>query len=188
MVDEKIGCGTYLLAWLVSGIVLWGVFNAINKTGQSKGSIMFASVFLGFFIAFVIVIFRLVAEGVKEAKERKAIIKQIKASQTIRKDVTVPQQATTKVQQPVLPMVQCQEVPQQVRNDIPVERKKYPKCNCDGCLKQESCEYGHVIYDEITKERMTLFDKFMMLGTFSMINKSDDGSILYATNEELHDE
>ena len=66
---------------------------------------------------------------------------------------------------------------------------KYPKCNCDGCLRQESCEYGHVIYDEITNERMTLFDKFMMV----IIESSDNFNIekfsgsfgTIATNEEM---
>ena len=37
------------------------------------------------------------------------------------------------------------------------------KCNCDGCYKQTTCPYGHMIYDEITHERMTLSDKFIML-------------------------
>lgn len=36
-------------------------------------------------------------------------------------------------------------------------------CNCDGCPKQEVCTYGHIIYDEITGERMTLVDKFITL-------------------------
>ncbi len=44
----------------------------------------------------------------------------------------------------------------------------YPKCNCDGCPNQSLCEYGHIIYDEFTKERMTLADKFIMLNTFEM--------------------
>lgn len=41
----------------------------------------------------------------------------------------------------------------------------YPKCNCDGCPKQPDCKYGHMIYDDITKERITLADKFIMLTT-----------------------
>lgn len=60
---------------------------------------------------------------------------------------------------------------------------KRPKCNCDGCSRQENCEYGHVIYDEITNERMTLFDKFMMLHTFEL-NISAEGFGSIATDEE----
>lgn len=41
------------------------------------------------------------------------------------------------------------------------------KCNCDGCPKQDTCEYGHIIYDDITHERMTLADKFIMLESFN---------------------
>ena len=44
------------------------------------------------------------------------------------------------------------------------------KCNCDGCPKQNSCKYGHVIYDEITRERITLSDKFIMLSVFENID------------------
>lgn len=63
---------------------------------------------------------------------------------------------------------------------------KYPKCNCDGCPKQDNCEYGHVIYDEITKKRMSLFDKFMMLHTFDCsVSPEDFGNV--AANKELHD-
>ena len=45
---------------------------------------------------------------------------------------------------------------------------RYPKCNCDGCSKQSHCKYGHIIYDEFTKERMNLADKFIMLSAFGM--------------------
>lgn len=63
--------------------------------------------------------------------------------------------------------------------------RKFPKCNCDGCPKQDRCQYGHVIYDEFTRDRMTLADKFMLLD----ICKSDfpEASLVVATNEELHD-
>lgn len=63
--------------------------------------------------------------------------------------------------------------------------RKFPKCNCDGCHKQGNCQYGHVIYDEFTGERMSLFDKFMMLNVCE--TDFPEASIVVATNEELHD-
>lgn len=50
----------------------------------------------------------------------------------------------------------------------------YPKCNCDGCYKQQTCTYGHMIYDEYTHERMTLADKFIMLTAFNNTGLSVD--------------
>lgn len=49
---------------------------------------------------------------------------------------------------------------------VPVQTPRYPKCNCDGCPNQESCRYGHIIYDEIDKKRLSLTDKFIMLHAF----------------------
>lgn len=61
-----------------------------------------------------------------------------------------------------------------------------PKCNCDGCQKQENCEYGHVIYDEITRGRMSLFDKFAMVESLEFdVSTEKFGKI--ATIQELHD-
>lgn len=62
---------------------------------------------------------------------------------------------------------------------------KNPKCNCDGCFRQKECEYGHVIYDEVDKSRMTLFDKFMMLHLVDGMEPIEfNGNI--ATVEEVH--
>lgn len=47
-------------------------------------------------------------------------------------------------------------------------RNQRSNCNCNGCSKQNVCEYGYIIYDEFTKERLTLADKFIMLNTFKM--------------------
>lgn len=47
-------------------------------------------------------------------------------------------------------------------------RPQHPNCNCNGCSRQNVCEYGYIIYDEFTKERLTLADKFIMLNTFEM--------------------
>lgn len=82
--------------------------------------------------------------------------------------------------------IQRQEIPQQIvqENKTNVVNKR-TKCNCDGCPKQGDCQYGHIIYDEITKERMTLFDKFMMLHTFECEVSPNDFGII-ATNEETH--
>ncbi len=48
--------------------------------------------------------------------------------------------------------------------------KKYsasnmPKCNCDGCPKQDTCQYGHVIVDYLDGSRLSLADKYMFLDT-----------------------
>ncbi len=58
------------------------------------------------------------------------------------------------------------------------------KCNCDGCPKQMNCEYGYVVYDDITKEKMSLSNKFMMLQAFENCESTNKSSI--ATIEELH--
>lgn len=68
---------------------------------------------------------------------------------------------------------------------VTTEYPKFPKCNCDGCPKQEKCQYGHVVYDEFTDERMTLFDKFMMLDDETTL--PPEPSLKVATNEELHE-
>lgn len=47
-------------------------------------------------------------------------------------------------------------------------RNQRSNCNCNGCSKQNVCEYGYIIYDEFTKERLTLADKFIMLNAFNM--------------------
>lgn len=84
---------------------------------------------------------------------------------------------------PVPSIVQRQEVPRQVLSEMRV--KNVPKCNCDGCIKQEECEYGHIVYDEITNERLSLADKFMIVGIFDFDKSSYDfGNV--ATNEELY--
>lgn len=67
-----------------------------------------------------------------------------------------------------------------------VSYHKFPKCNCDGCPRQEKCRFGHVIYDEFSGERMTLFDKFMLLDICGN-DMPPEGSVTLATNEELHD-
>ena len=43
-----------------------------------------------------------------------------------------------------------------------------PSIDVPDRFNQSLCEYGHIIYDEFTKERMTLADKFIMLNTFEM--------------------
>lgn len=68
------------------------------------------------------------------------------------------------------------------------DKSTYPKCNCDGCSKQDSCTYGHIIYDEITRERMTLADKFIMLSALDNIEfKINCESTNTIPNEHLHD-
>lgn len=63
--------------------------------------------------------------------------------------------------------------------------KPRPKCNCDGCINQDSCKYGHVIYDEFDKTRLSLADKFVMLHTFDSFEPIGDFDDI-ATIEERH--
>lgn len=93
------------------------------------------------------------------------------------------QQTVNKIQQ-MNDAIQGREVPAKNGSDF---NYKYPKCNCDGCPKQEECEYGHTIYDEVTNERMTLVDKFMMLHALDGFECANDNNFNIATNEELHD-
>jgi hypothetical protein len=62
-----------------------------------------------------------------------------------------------------------------------------PKCNCDGCHRQEKCEYGHMIFDEYSDDRLTLFDKFTLAFEFSDEYKlpSSDRTIVTDT-QALH--
>lgn len=66
-----------------------------------------------------------------------------------------------------------------------VQTTQYPKCNCDGCPNQESCKYGHIIYDELDKTKLSLADKFMMLHTFDTFEPVGDYDDI-ATVEERH--
>lgn len=63
--------------------------------------------------------------------------------------------------------------------------RTHPKCNCDGCPKQENCEYGHVVYDEFDG-RLSLFDKYMRLNCLEKFEDVYDLQDKIATNEELH--
>ena len=48
------------------------------------------------------------------------------------------------------------------------------KNNCDGCYKQTTCKYGYIIYDDITYNRMALWEKYIMLGGLTWGNKIND--------------
>lgn len=73
----------------------------------------------------------------------------------------------------------------QTKQSSEVQPKQYSKCNCDGCINQESCKYGHVIYDEFDKTKLSLADKFMMLHTFDNFEPVGDYDDI-ATIEERH--
>lgn len=66
-------------------------------------------------------------------------------------------------------------------------QKQFPKCNCDGCLKQENCKYGHTIYDEYTHERLSLADKFIMLSVFDEL-VFDELNIVAESNDIIIDD
>lgn len=51
------GCGTFILTWVIVAVFLGVFFNAINKTGQSVGSIVLISVVFGFFLSLFIWLF-----------------------------------------------------------------------------------------------------------------------------------
>lgn len=74
----------------------------------------------------------------------------------------------------------------QVVNNSAAPAKEQPKCNCDGCPRQESCEYGHIIVDEITGERLTLADKFILKHAFDDYEPDGDEYTDIATIEERH--
>lgn len=69
--------------------------------------------------------------------------------------------------------------------DTETSVKSHPKCNCDGCPKQENCKYGHVISDEF-EGKLSLFDKYMLLNSFEKFEDVYDSQEKIATNEELH--
>lgn len=62
--------------------------------------------------------------------------------------------------------------------DVPV----LPKCNCNGCHKQDSCKYGHLIYDEFDNSKLNLSDKFIM--NFS-IEESNMHKIVWANKDTV---
>ncbi|NBH61602.1 hypothetical protein D1155_08065 [Anaerotruncus sp. 80] len=57
-----------------------------------------------------------------------------------------------------------------------------PKCNCDGCPKQDTCQYGHVITDYFDGSRLSLADKYMLLDT-----SEPEAPKGIATLEQCHD-
>lgn len=65
------GCGTFILVWIIATAVLAVLFTAINKTGQSTGTIAAVSVCIGFLITFVIIVFRMVILTSKISKNAK---------------------------------------------------------------------------------------------------------------------
>lgn len=66
-------------------------------------------------------------------------------------------------------------------------KKNYPKCNCDGCNRQETCKYGHIIYDDFDHSRLSLVDKFIMLYAFDSKRFEPKGNYSdIATSEERH--
>lgn len=73
------GCGTPLLAWIISSVILIIVFNSINKTGQSMASIVFMSCLIGGvigFIVFCIKMIKVTSQNQKVARNQKRIDKE----------------------------------------------------------------------------------------------------------------
>lgn len=68
----KKGCVTFILPWIIATIVLAIILSAINKTGQSMGTIIFISVILGLLISFCIFAFKMFIVTSKVQKEVKA--------------------------------------------------------------------------------------------------------------------
>lgn len=190
------GCGTLIFVWVIVAVVLGAFFSAINKTGQSIGNIVLASVVLGSFFAFFIWLFWNVIRTKKNMRNRNRINPASGNGTFVPKPPIVPSAKVVNQKVPQeTPMTDNIQTPD-TKNRYKFQAKavdgnyefdkKVPKCNCDGCPKQDACEYGHVVYDDITKERMSLFDKFMMLHTFDCcVSPEDFGNV--ATNKELHD-
>ncbi len=54
------------------------------------------------------------------------------------------------------------------------KNNKYTKSNnCNGCIKQDTCQYGYYTYDPIDKRQLSLWEKYIML---SVNLKSDTTS------------
>ncbi len=71
-------------------------------------------------------------------------------------------------------------------SNLRMSAKELTKCNCDGCPNQDNCEYGYIVIDEITGERLTLADKFMLLHAFDNYEPEGDEYTDIATMEERH--
>lgn len=210
---KSLGCGGYLLSWGVVTVVLCVLFSVINKTGQSMASIIFTSVFIGFFLAFFVWGFYIFFKTKREMKNKNQggnqqeveniptpdmkanVVRQEVPQQSYCVVNSTERQATVAIQNSGISrqvdntgVLKANEIPNNIRSKDSL--RNIPKCNCDGCPKQESCEYGHVIYDEFTHERMTLVDKYMMV---ALTSSSDENNMLVsdfgiiATNEEIHD-
>lgn len=68
---KKAGCGTFILSWVIITVVFAAFFSAINKTGQSTGSIIAASICISFMVVIVIMAFRMVILTSKTSKDAK---------------------------------------------------------------------------------------------------------------------
>jgi hypothetical protein len=42
------------------------------------------------------------------------------------------------------------------------QEKRKPKTNCDGCIYQDTCEFGYVNYDGIEYRYLTLWEKYLL--------------------------
>ncbi len=65
------GCGTFVLAWMISTVVLGVIFALINKSGQSIGNVIGVSASLSFLIALVIVSVRMILITGRISKQSK---------------------------------------------------------------------------------------------------------------------
>ena len=68
---KKVGCGTFIISWVIAAVVFAAFLMANNETGQSVGSIVSSSVCIGFLVAFAIMAFRMVKLTSKGSKEEK---------------------------------------------------------------------------------------------------------------------
>lgn len=73
----------------------------------------------------------------------------------------------------------------QSMSHIDTTTKDSPACNCDGCPNQNTCKYGHVIKDDITRERLPLWTKFELLHSFDRFEPENDIYTDIASEEEM---
>lgn len=99
--------GIFILIWAAVSVVLGAIFSAINKTGQSVGSIVLISVVLGFFLAFFIRLFWSAIRTKKNLRNQ-------------RQNNSVSGNGTVRTKSPIVTSVNIvrQEVPQKTLNDM----------------------------------------------------------------------
>lgn len=73
------------------------------------------------------------------------------------------------------------------RPEKTIQASIYPKCNCDGCQKQDVCKYGHIIYDDLDGTKLSLADKYMFVNNDGINHPNPKEPEDIADNTQRHD-